>query len=241
VTGICGTNSGVYGIGKYLMDRQFLLFEYFYPLPLPMYPPDQPSCDWYDCLQYIDTRDIAYEQTSNSREPIIWVALGGTGGKGNVIKAYMPKWQNGLEVQTSRIARQIDSISSGIGIGNDLWGLAFEKGTGRYLWVNNQTTGKIYKIDLDMATPNISNTNTQYGDNSNIDTKITLNSVLIYIPVNRQYNVVIIDTKGRSIMEFTGAGKKWHTIPKQHITRGTYIIKIQTGNILKSHKLLIAD
>ena len=43
----------------------------------------------------------------------------------------------------------LDHISESIGIGSDIHGVAFEEESTQYLWVSNQTTDELYRIDLE--------------------------------------------------------------------------------------------
>lgn len=42
----------------------------------------------------------------------------------------------------------VTSLPASIGIGSDVRGVTFEDGSGQYMWVSNQTTDKLYRIDL---------------------------------------------------------------------------------------------
>ncbi len=48
------------------------------------------------------------------------------------------------------------SLEASIGIGSQIRGVAFEEGSGQYLWVSNQTTDELYRIDLTTDTENTS-------------------------------------------------------------------------------------
>jgi hypothetical protein len=45
----------------------------------------------------------------------------------------------------------VEGIEASIGIGSDIRGVCFEDSSSRYLWVSNQTTDQLYRIDLGTA------------------------------------------------------------------------------------------
>lgn len=233
MTGLGATSSDVWAIGKNLFDRDFLLFEKFNPLPLPLYPPNQPGCDWHQCLTYVDTRDIACEPGSGI--PQVWVVCAGSGARGSSIKAYKPKMQMSLEVVTSDIAALVDSIPSKVGFGDDIWGLAFEKGTHRYLWVNNQTTKKIYKIDLDQPTP-VKKKSTAALE----PVKYTVSSgmISIFVPLKGEYTVTIVTVQGQTMKEFHGWDENRFVIPESQLTEGMYVVSVRSDTYSNAWKLL---
>ena len=48
--------------------------------------------------------------------------------------------------------------------------------------------------------------------------------VLVFIPLSNQYQVSIMDLKGRLIHSFAGTGQSWYAIPAEHLIDGINII-----------------
>lgn len=65
-------------------------------------------------------------------------------------------------------------------------------------------------------------------------------TVRIYIPLSGNYQVTILDLKGRRVHFFNGHGKKWYSFQRGYLRTGIYILRIFTTGFLEfTHTFLI--
>ncbi|MBD3370037.1 T9SS type A sorting domain-containing protein [Candidatus Fermentibacteria bacterium] len=81
--------------------------------------------------------DIGYEQGTDGSGDI-WMAIDNATSP---VRCYEASTGGGVE-----------GIEAGIGIGPDIRGVCFEGTSSQYLWVSNQTTDELYRIDLSTGT-----------------------------------------------------------------------------------------
>lgn len=77
--------------------------------------------------------DIGYEQGTDGSGDI-WMAIDNATSP---VRCYEASTGGGVE-----------GIEAGIGIGSDIRGVCFEGTSSQYLWVSNQTTDELYRVDL---------------------------------------------------------------------------------------------
>lgn len=239
MTGLDGTKEGVYNLGKFLMNKDYLIFQKFTPLPLPLYPPTQPTCDWFSCTPMFDSHDIACEPNSNERTITVWVACGGTDNNSAVLKAFETKIQIVEEAQITPPAKLLDSIPASIGIGTDVWGLAFEKNTKRYLWVGNETTKKIYKVDIDAPTQITQQLKVPGLSPNEIIIHKVSGIYKIRIPVKGGHTASMEDYKGKTIVSWGGSEDTSFNISEKQLAAGMYVIRVKTSDGMVAKKIAV--
>jgi hypothetical protein len=120
-----------------------------------------------------------------------------------------------------------------------VWGLAFEKSTRRYLWVSNETTKKIYKVDIDAPT--------QIAQQSKVS-GLSANEIIIHevsgiykirIPVKRGYTASMEDYKGKTIVSWGGSEDTSFNISKKQLAAGMYVIRVKTENSVFAKKMIV--
>jgi len=124
------------------------------------------------------------------------------------------------------------SLEASIGIGSNIRGVAFEEGSGQYLWVSNQTTDELYRIDL-------SGSGTE--DASTIDlpgiAEITAaqnpfySSTLITLTgFTGDVSLEVFDLRGRMVMSEVAEG--YLLLDGTSMPSGAYLIRAtdETGN-----------
>lgn len=61
--------------------------------------------------------------------------------------------------------------------------------------------------------------------------KINPQYVQIFIPLNHNYHVDILDLKGRTLQSFIGYGKKWYQVPKARLNNGINVLYVTNGDL----------
>ena len=140
-----------------------------------------------------------------------------------------------LEVVTSDIAELVDSIPSNVAFGDDIWGLAFEKESKRFLWVNNQITKKIYKIDIEAPT-----SAEQKSDEALYQVRYTVTpeNVSVFIPLKGTYTVSLVTLQGRTVTTLNGHNANRFTFYNAERAAGIYLISMKSNSYNSVWKLV---
>lgn len=212
MTGIAGNESNVFVSGKDGLDASSTLRVYrCSPLPL-----DDQTIQFQEHLSlaaYGTVHDIAYEGINNIRaDGDIWIACDDA--------------QNPIKALNSS-GQVVDEVPASIGIGSDIWGLAYEKGTSRFLWVSNQTDNKIYKVDVDGTTDIQKDQNFIVDFKDNFKVNVTAECIKLFISYSGNSQVTVSDIKGRVCFSFTAKSNTWYTIQKQVFAPGMNIIRVK--------------
>ena len=161
------------------------------------------------------THDIACEGFDDTRaEGNIWVACGDAE---KPIKAYN---------QSGQI---VEEIPASIGIGSDIWGLAWEQGSKRILWANNKSEKKIYKIDVDGQTDIRTDQDNICSVTDNYVVKVIEGGIKLFIPFNGNSQVTVFDIQGRMLFTFTVKSNTWNTVSRHLFTPGINIICVKNN------------
>ncbi|MEA3266159.1 MAG: T9SS type A sorting domain-containing protein [Candidatus Fermentibacteria bacterium] len=123
------------------------------------------------------------------------------------------------------------SLEASIGIGSDIRGVTFEEGSGQYLWVSNQTTDELYRIELTTGTE----------DASTIDlpgiVEITASqnpfyssTVITLTGFPGEVSLEVFDLRGRRVMSEVAEGCL--LLDGTSLPSGAYLIRAtdETGN-----------
>ncbi len=213
MTGIAGNGSTLFVSGKddFAANATHRIYRC---TPLPLVNQTVQIDEYLSLAAYGTIRDIAYEGISNTRtDGDMWIACD---DRENPLKALNSSGQ------------LVDQVPASIGIGRDLWGLAYEKGTSRFLWVSNQTNNRIYKVDFDGTTRMYPNKNRGVNFSDNVKIKDTKEFIALYIPFIRNCQVTVYDIKGKAYTSFTAKGNRWHTIAKS-FSPGIYFLKFTSS------------
>ena len=167
MTGLAGNESTVFVSGKDGQEANATL-RIYRCRPLPLSDQTIGFQEHLSLAAYGTVYDIAYEGVNNVRaDGDMWIACDDA--------------QNPVKALNSS-GQVVDEVPASIGIGSDIWGRAYEKGTSRFLWVNNQTDKKIYKIDLDGTTDIDKDPNLYLGLKDNFKVSSTAELIKFFIP-----------------------------------------------------------
>jgi len=218
VTGFAEGSGELYILGENKDEKKPVIIDAFWPLPLPTNETDIPGMYYYefDPPQFT-TRDLALEETGSKQ--IVWIA---TGEEEYPIKVY--------QIAMMGTQKLIGSIPAKTGIGNDIWGLAFEKnGSDRFLWASNRKDNKIYKIDLDDPTENEHSSTNKTGLNT-VKICSTPEGIKLFVPCDGNKTVTVTDLQGRTIASFAVKDSNWWYTKKLEISARILIVKIVLGD-----------
>ena len=214
MTGVAGNESNVFVSGKDGQAANATLRVYRCS-PLPLSDQTIQFKQHLSLAAYGTVHDIAYEGINNVRaDGDMWIACDDA--------------QNPVKALNSS-GQVVDEVAASIGIGTDIWGLAYEKGTSRFLWVSNQTDEKIYKVDLDGTTDIQEEQNLIIDVRDNFKVTITAELIKLFIPFNGNSQITISDIKGRVRFSCTAKGNTLYTMSKQVFAPGMNIIRVKNG------------
>lgn len=167
------------------------------------------------------TRDIAYEpKSATPGDGVIWLAVSDD-------TVYPIKSFKGNQPSSSTVE---DRIAATVGIGNDIHGLAYQTGENgeRFLWANNMSEKKIYKIDLDKET-SVVGMNGQAGTLKDVAVMpfITGESVLLtWSGFAEKVTVRIYSMAGKLLQNRRIPGETLNLGNEHTLSSGVYVIEV---------------
>ena len=118
----------------------------------------------------------------------------------------------------------LESIPASIGIGSDIRGVAFEGTSSQFIWVSNQTTNELYKIDLQMTGIEV-NTSVNPSTSAEIscsENPFCSNTVVSLAGFTGNISVEVYDIQGRKVL--SEVAESSIILNGQSLPSGSYLI-----------------